>query len=147
MPLTRSAGRPTTTPAAAEINAAAAKLNGNGQPALPSDGFGVRADAEERGVAEREQAGVAGEQHQAEADDGVDQHEGELGEPVLGEQPRRREQRGDEQAVPERLPAVLDEADVLEVGRLEEEAHQTFLRSFSPNRPFGRTTSMIRTTT
>ena len=56
-------------------------------------GFGVRADAEERGMAEREQAGVAGEQHQPEADDGVDQHEGELGEPVLGEQPRRGEQR------------------------------------------------------
>ena len=98
-------------------------------------------------MAEREEAGVAGEQHQAEADDGVDQHERQLGEPVLGEQPRRGEQREHEQAIPERLPAVLDEADVLEVGRLEEEAHQTFLRSFSPNSPFGRTTSMIRTTT
>ena len=66
-------------------------------------------------MAEREQAGVAGQQHQAEADDRIDEDEGELGQPVLGHEPRRGEQRQHQQAVPERLPAVLDEADVLEV--------------------------------
>ena len=69
MPLTRSAGRPTTTPTAAETSPAAAIASGNGHAGADEHGLGVRADAEEGGMAEREQPGEAGEQHQAEADD------------------------------------------------------------------------------
>jgi hypothetical protein len=53
-------------------------------------------------------------------------------------------------AVPEALPAVLGERDVLLVAGLEDEAHggaQTFLRIVSPNRPFGLTISITSTTT
>jgi hypothetical protein len=44
------------------------------------------------------------------------------------------------------MPAVLGQLDVLRVVGFEDESH-TFLRSFSPNKPVGLTTSMISTTT
>jgi hypothetical protein len=56
------------------------------------------------------------------------------------------EQRQAERRIPERLAAVLEEADVLLIGRLEEKSHQTFFRRFSPNRPFGFTASITSTT-
>ena len=59
-------------PTAAEQRAAQASASGNGTPALDQHRLGIGADAEERRMAERELAGEAGEQHQAEADDGVD---------------------------------------------------------------------------
>jgi hypothetical protein len=146
MPLTRSAGRPTTTPTAAETSPAAAIGQGKRQPGADERRLGVRADAEEGRMAEREQAGEAGEQHQAEADHRVDEDEGELRQPVLRDDPGRGQHRQHQQAVPEHVPAVLGQADVLQVAGLEEEAHQTFLRSFSPKMPFGRTTSISSTT-
>jgi hypothetical protein len=45
------------------------------------------------------------------------------------------------------MTAVPGEPDVLRVVGLEDETHQTFFLSFSPNNPLGLTTSMISTTT
>ena len=96
-------------------------------------------------MADREQAGEARQQHQPEPDDAVDQHEGQLRQPVLGKQPRRGEQHEQQHAVPEAMARVLRERDVLVVRGLEQEPHTFFLR-FSPNKPLGFTIS-IRSTT
>jgi hypothetical protein len=86
-------------------------------------GLGVCADAQEGRVAQREQAGEAGQQHQAEADDAVDQHEGELGQPVLGKEPGRGDQQQAQRAVPEHVAAVPGQLNVLAVVGLEDETH------------------------
>ena len=52
--------------------------------------LGVGADGEERRVAERDLAGEADQQHQAEADDGVDADELQLRQHVLADQPAAR---------------------------------------------------------
>ena len=44
-------------------------------------------------MAEREQPGEAGQQHQAEPDDGVDQHEGSCASQYSATEPRRGEQQ------------------------------------------------------
>jgi hypothetical protein len=81
-------------------------------------------------VADGEQAGEAGQQHQPQAHDGIDQHEGHLRQPVLGNSHGRGQQPAGQQAVPEDVPAMLGQVDVLGVAGLEDETHQTFLRIF-----------------
>ena len=74
-------------------------------------------------MAERDLPGVADQQHQPETDDGVDADEMELRQHVAADQERRCEQQHAEQAVPEDLSAVLEQADVLVVIGLEDETH------------------------
>ena len=85
--------------------------------------LGVGADREEGRVAERDLPGEADEQHQPEADDRIDEDEVQLRQDVLAGDERRGEQHQAQQPVPEELPAVLEQADVLVVAGLEDEAH------------------------
>jgi hypothetical protein len=110
-------------------------------------GLGVGAHGEEAGVAERHLAGEAGQQHQAEADDGVDADEAELRQRIFRQHEGRGEQGHGQRGVPELLAAVLEQRDVLLVAGFEQEMHQTFFVRFSPNRPLGLTTSITSTTT
>src|SRR5215470_3787671 len=98
-PVMRRAGSPTSTPVAE-----------------------VRADAEEGGVAQADQAGIAGEGHEAEPAQAVDQHEADVDE-VGGHEPGQEEEDHEEGRVPVPLHAVREERQVLRVGGLEEEAH------------------------
>ena len=107
--------------------------------------LGVGAHPQKRRVAQREQTGEAGQQHQPQAHNRVNQHKGELRQPVLVHQPGRCEQEQAQQAVPEHMAAVFGQPDVLVVIGLEQESH-TFFRSCSPNRPLGLSTSMSSTT-
>jgi hypothetical protein len=70
-------------------------------------------------MADGEEAGETGQQHQPQADDAVDQDEGELGQQVFRQQPRRCQQPQAQQPVPEDMAAVLGELDVLAVVGLE----------------------------
>ncbi len=79
--------------------------------------------AQEGRVPDRELPGEAGQQHQPQAHHRIDEHEVELREPVFVERPGRGQQREAEQRIPEAVPAVLGERDVLRVAGLEEEAH------------------------
>ena len=79
--------------------------------------LGVGADRQECRMAERDLPGVADQQHQPEADDRVDADEMQLRQDVFAQQERRGEQQNAEQAVPEHLSAVLEQADVLVVAR------------------------------
>src|SRR2546421_297982 len=108
----------------------------------------VGADAEEGGVPQADEAGVAGEHHQGHAAEAVDEDEAEVAE-VLGHQAREHEQREEERDVRVPLDAVAEEAQVLRVGRLEREPHaaQTFFRPTAPNMPCGRTASTRSSTT
>jgi hypothetical protein len=63
-------------------------------------------------VAQRELAGEARQQHQPQADDAVDEHEGQLRQPVFGQQPGRGQQ-GSAAGRTRTLAAVLGQADVL----------------------------------
>src|ERR1041384_7362482 len=76
-------------------------------------------------MSERDLPGIADEQHQPEADDRIDADELQLREHVAADQIRRGEQQHAEQAVPEQLPAVLEQADVLVVVGFENETHQS----------------------
>ena len=109
----------------------------------------IGAHAQEGGVADREQPGEAGQHHQPEADDAVDQDEGQLRQAVALQPPGCGDQRQHQQRIPDPVATVLGQHDVLVVARLEDESHAgyTFLRRFSPNRPLGLTISMISTTT
>ncbi|MNT51266.1 hypothetical protein D3C72_1882260 [compost metagenome] len=75
-------------------------------------------------MAQRKQAGEAGQQHQPQAHHGVDQHKGELRQPVLLDHPGRGQQEQAQQAVPEHVPAVFGELDVLVVVGLENKPHR-----------------------
>jgi hypothetical protein len=72
-------------------------------------GLGVGAHGEEGGVAERNLPGEADQQHQAEADDGVDADEGELRHPVFGQQPGCGDQRQQRAPRTRSLAAVLEQ--------------------------------------
>jgi len=111
-------------------------------------GLGIGPHAHEGGLTDRDLAGVARQQHQAQAHDGVDQHETELRQPVLLKQHGRNQQHRHQCAVPESMTLMLGERDILLVAGLEDETHgnQTFLRSFSPNKPFGLNHSISNTT-
>ena len=99
-------------------------------------------------MAERDLPGIADQQHQPEADDRIDADEMQLREHVLADQERRRDQQRGEHAIPEDLPAVLEQANVLVVVGLEDEPHvQTFLWNVSPKMPDGMNRSTISTTT
>src|SRR6476661_1736870 len=76
-------------------------------------------------MTERDLPGVPGEQHQAEANGRIDADELKLGENVAADEIRRRKKEQSEQPVPEDLPAVLKQPDVLRVAGLEEETHQS----------------------
>ena len=112
-----------------------------------------RPHAQKGGMAQRKQPGKARQQHQAQAGDGIDEHKGQLCQPVFGKQPGSSQQKHAQGAVPEDMARVLGKTDVLPVVGFEDETHgvwalvQTFLRSFSPNSPLGLTISMISTTT
>ncbi len=71
-------------------------------------------------MAERALAGEAGQDHQGDADDGVDEDEDELALEIARQHQRRREHERDQrEAYDHQLPAVLEEADVLVVAGLE----------------------------
>ena len=74
-------------------------------------------------MAEAREPRVADEQHQADAGDRQDEHLRELADVELAQHDRRQQQARDEEAVPEEIAAVPEEADVVEVGGLEEDAH------------------------
>ena len=74
-------------------------------------------------MTERNLAGEAGQQHQAEADDGVDADEGDLRQRVFRQQKRRGNQGNGQGGVPETLAAMLEQGDVLLVACLEYEMH------------------------
>ena len=90
---------------------------------LDEVGVSVGTDAEEGRVAERHQAGVADQHHQRDAADAVDEDPGGLADVVVVHQQRQDEHQDGEQAVPEGIDLVAEDADVLVVGGLELEAH------------------------
>ena len=98
-------------------------------------------------MADGKQPGKAGQHHQAQAHDRIDQDEGQLREQVLRHQPGRRQQQQAQQPIPEAMAVVLGQAQVLLVTGLEQKAHQTFFLRRSPNSPLGLTMSMMSTTT
>jgi hypothetical protein len=97
--------------------------NGEGPAELLQVGLGVGAHGEEGGMAERDLAGEADQDHQADAGDRIDPDEDQLRDPVVGQQPRGGGEREQQRAVPEYLAAMLEQADVLLVIGLEEKAH------------------------
>jgi hypothetical protein len=97
--------------------------DGERNASVHHDGFGVRSHPQKCRVSQGKQAGEASQQHQAQAHDGVNEHEGELGQPVFLDHPRCRQQEQQQQAVPEHVPAMLGQLDVLVVVGLENKAH------------------------
>jgi hypothetical protein len=83
---------------------------------------GIGADAEEGRVTEAHQSRVAGEHHEGEATESVDEDEADIHE-ILGHQMRQDEQPPQERRVTVALNAVAKEAEVLLVRGLEDEAH------------------------
>jgi hypothetical protein len=110
-------------------------------------GVGVGADRQEGAVAEADKPGEADQQHQADAGDRQNEDLSEFADIEDRQQPRRRQHRQPEQAVPEDLAAVLEQTDVVEIGGLEQDAHgcrpQTFLRCNVENSPCGRSISTM----
>ena len=74
-------------------------------------------------MAQREQAGEACQQHQAQAGYGIDQDEGQLRQVVLGKQPGRGQQQEQQCTVPEDVATVFGKLDVLPVVGLENKSH------------------------
>ena len=135
-------------PTAAENSAALIERDEERHAGRLQQRLGIGAGREERRMAERDLPGVADQQHQPETDDGVDADEMKLREHVAADEERRGEQQHAEQAVPEDLSAMLEQADVLVVIGLEDEAHlQTFFRAVSPKMPDGMNSSTTSTTT
>ena len=83
---------------------------------------GVRADAEEGGVTQADQTGVAGKHHEGKSAQAVDQDEADVHE-IGGDDLREQEQAEEEGEVPVALYAVGEEGEVLPIGCLEREAH------------------------
>ena len=92
-------------------------------PGIDHDRLGVSPDTQERRVAQREQPGKACQQHQAHAHHRVDQHKGQLRQPVLGHHPRGGHQEQAQQAVPKYMAAVLGQLHVLVVIGFKNETH------------------------
>ncbi|MNV56452.1 hypothetical protein D3C71_1487360 [compost metagenome] len=86
-------------------------------------GLRISPHAQKGRVPEREQPREPGQQHEPQSHDGVDQHKGELGQPILGRHPGRSHQRQAQQAVPEHMAAMFGQAQVLFVAGLEDESH------------------------
>ena len=75
---------------------------------------GVGADAQERGVAKTHQPRVAGQHHEGQAAEPVDEDEADVDE-VLGHQARQEEEADEEGGVAVALDAVAKEPEVLKV--------------------------------
>ena len=101
----------------------------------------VRADREERRVAEAHLPRVPHQQHEPDAGDRIDEHERHLAHVEAVETERHQQQRDRQQGVPETLTVVLEEVDVLVVARLEDESHTFFLCSVA-KMPSGRMISI-----
>ncbi len=117
----------------------AGQRDGKGYPGVGHHRLRVSPDPEKGRVAQREQAGEAGQQHQAQAGNRIDQDEGQLGQPVFGEQPGCGQQQQQQGAVPEDMAAVLGEIDVLTVVSLEDKTHVNlnFLAEFFAKEAIG----------
>jgi len=101
----------------------AGQCDREGQAGVRQDRLRVGTDAEKGRVAQRKQTGKPDRQHQSESGDGVDQDESQLGQVVLGKQPRCCEQQQQQDAVPEHMAAMLGKIDVLPVVGLEDKSH------------------------
>ena len=88
----------------------------------------IGADRQKGGVAERGLPGEAGEDHQADADGGVDADEHQLADQIARQHERRDQQKRQQDAVGNDVAAVRKQPDVVFVIGLEEEPHQTFFR-------------------
>src|SRR5690348_17302410 len=110
-------------------------------------GVRIRADPEERRVAETDEARVAGQHHQRDAAQSIDEDEREVPR-VVGQYARQQHQRQQQRDVPVALDGIAEEPQVLAVSGLERESHaQTRLRPTAPNIPCGRTASTSSSTT
>ena len=92
---------------------------------------GVGADAEERGVAEADEPGVAGQHHERETADGVDQDQAHVHQ-VVRDQPRQHHEASGERDVAVALDVVAEQPEVLRVRRLEDEPHRRLRPSCGP---------------
>ncbi len=119
----RIAGSPTSTPDRGRQRRGQGQGDDPGQAEVLGEvHVGVGADAEEGGVAEAHQARVAGQHHEREAAEPVDEDEADVDQ-VLGHQARQDEEADEERSVAVALDAVAEEPEVLLVRRLEDEAH------------------------
>ena len=91
--------------------------------------LGVGPHAQKGSMAQRKQPGKAGQQHQAQARDGIDEHKGQLCQPVFGKQPGGCQQQQPQGAVPEDMARVLGKTEVLPVVSFENETHGVFAGS------------------
>ena len=102
----RKVGRPMAIPNRPVNRPATGSAINSGTPCDSRIAFSVGADAKECGVAETDQAGVAGQQHHAHAGDREDEHATKFADVELAEHERDHEQHDAKEAVPEQVAAM-----------------------------------------